>query len=81
MVGRKQVTINTLAAMNYMLFDDRYRALLDRSEPLYDRVRLTWRGGEYVVKHPPDGLITQLADMPASNAGQFKQALESTLDA
>jgi len=80
-VGRQRATINTLAAINYMLFDDRYRALLNHSEPLYDRVRLTWQGGEYVIKHPPDGLITQLADMPASNAAQFKPALESTLDA
>jgi hypothetical protein len=81
MINAEKTTINTLAAINYMLFDDRYRALLDHSEPLYDRVRLTWQGGEYIVQYPPDGLITQLADMPVSSASQFKQALESTLDA
>ena len=79
LIDQKDKTVDNLAAVNYMLFDDRYRSLLENSGPLHDRARLEWQDGSYTIHYPVDSLIAAPSDQ-AGDPRHFKQALESTLD-
>jgi hypothetical protein len=80
MLDAKRISLNMHAVLNYMLFDDRHRSLLDGCKPLNDRVRLEWRGGAYAIHQPADGRIANIMHQPEGDPRYFKQALESTLD-
>ena len=80
MLDPRNISINTYAALSYILFDDRHRPLLEGCEVLSERSRLKLHNGTYTIHQPTDGSVVNSAHEPESNPLHFKQALESTLN-